>query len=313
MLTVLLATKNRAPILRDVLESYCRLQAPAAGWKLVVADNGSTDQTLQLLDSFARRLPMQSVSEAKPGKNFALNSALKFLEGDLAVFTDDDAFPAADWLLRLRQAADTHAEYSMFGGTVLPRWEIPPPPWVQWIKDPGPVYTLSDPSLKEGSVEPFLVFGPNMAIRSRIFESGVRFDTSIGPSGTSYPMGSETEILMRLGRQGEKAWHVHGAVVEHLVREQQMTQDWVLQRAIRFGRGQYRLSSGVKLWNGIPRHLLRDIPKEFARIGAAWLTLQPGAAFRSRWRLNVLRGKAMEARMMARERNAGPGSTVSTG
>jgi len=253
------------------------------------------------LASFVDRLPLCSVSEARLGKNFALNTGLGHIEGDLVVLTDDDAFPAPDWLVELRKAADSQPAYSMFGGSVLPRWEVSPPSWIGWVKDPGPVFTLTDPSLNEGPVEPFLVFGPNMAIRNRIFQSGVRFDTSIGPGGASYAMGSETEILLRLGRQGEKAWHAPRAVVEHLVRKEQLDKQWILQRAIRWGRGQCRLSSSVVLWMGVPRHLLRDVPKEILRMGAAWLTFRPGAAFRAHWRLNVLRGKAMEARTLAHE------------
>ncbi len=313
MLTVLLATRNRAQILRNVLESYCQLQSPASGWKLVVVDNGSTDQTAEILASYSTRLPIFSLREQKLGKNFALNTGLALLEGDLAVFTDDDAFPRTDWLLQLRKAAASQPAYSMFGGTVIPRWEAPPPSWISWIKDPGPVFTLTDPSLKEGQVAPFLVFGPNMAVRASIFQSGVRFDTTIGPSGSSYPMGSETEILLRLGRQGQKAWFTPGAVVEHLIRREQMTQPWVLHRAIRWGRGQYRLSAQVKSWMGIPRHLFRDVPKEIIRMGTAWLTFNPGARFRARWRLNVLRGKAIEARITARERNTQQQSALSAG
>src|SRR5271165_120774 len=163
MLTVLLATRNRERILRDVMEAYCQLQAPPSGWKLVVVDNGSTDQTSQVLASFADRLPLHCVLEPKPGKNVALNAGLDLVEGDLAVFTDDDTFPRADWLLQIRKAADTHTAHSLFGGVILPRWEVPPPNWLAWIDDSGPLYTITDPSLKEGPIDPVLVFGPNMA------------------------------------------------------------------------------------------------------------------------------------------------------
>ncbi len=125
MLTVLMATRNRARILGEVLDSYGRLQPPSSGWKLVVVDNGSTDETAPVIASFANRLPLHSVREPKLGKNFALNTALGLVEGDLVVFTDDDAFPASDWLLQLRKAADTQPGYSMFGGTIVPRWEAP--------------------------------------------------------------------------------------------------------------------------------------------------------------------------------------------
>ena len=81
MLTVLFATRNRARILPDVLESFCHLQSPPSGWKLVVVDNGSTDDTPPVIASFANRLPLQYASEPTLGKNFALNTGVALVEG----------------------------------------------------------------------------------------------------------------------------------------------------------------------------------------------------------------------------------------
>lgn len=116
VLTVLLATKNRAQLLSRVLESFCSLETPDSGWKLVVVDNGSTDESTKVLESFRGRLPLQALIEANPGKNSALNAGLRFIEGDLTVLTDDDVFPRSDWLVQLRKAANAHPEFTMFGG-----------------------------------------------------------------------------------------------------------------------------------------------------------------------------------------------------
>src|SRR5438105_6746631 len=145
MLTVLLATRNRAAILRETLGAFCNLQEPASGWKLVIADNGSRDQTSAVLAWYANRLPLQVVSEPTGGKNSALNVGLGLVEGDLTVFTDDDTFPKRDWLIELRKAADAQPMYSLFGGAVVPRWESPPPAWVEWLEQ-GPTFALTDPS-----------------------------------------------------------------------------------------------------------------------------------------------------------------------
>jgi glycosyltransferase involved in cell wall biosynthesis len=309
MLTVLFATRNRASILRDVLECFCGLNPPASGWKLVVIDNGSTDETQQVLDSFLNRLPLHPLYEPALGKNSALNKGLGLIEGDLTVFTDDDVFPRPDWLLQLRKTADDQPSYSIFGGAILPRWETPPPLWTKWI-DLGPVFTITPASLKDGDMPPMMVQGPNMAVRSSVFSSGTYFDISIGPRGADYPMGSESELVLRLCGQGHKPFHVRAAVVEHFVRNQQLNKDWVLRRAIRFGRGLYRLSPDIKLWFGLPRHAFRDFPKEAAYIVAAWLLMRPDSLFRSRWRFNILRGKCIEARNVARERQLQKQSTL---
>ena len=159
--------------------------------------------------------------------------------------------------------------------------------------------------MEEGELPPAhvtLVQGPNMAIRASIFQSGTRFNTSIGPSGSNYPMGSETELILRLHRQGHRAWHVNRAVVEHLVRQEQLNKAWVLRRAIRFGRGWGRMAPNPKQWLGIPRYLVRDVPKEALHMAAATVLLNPKARFQAHWRLNYLLGEGYEALVMDRER-----------
>jgi glycosyltransferase involved in cell wall biosynthesis len=319
MLTVLLATRNRSQILHDVLRSFSHLEAPPAGWKLVVVDNGSTDETAQVIASFNDRLPLHSRYEPKLGKNFALNTGLEIVEGDLVVFTDDDVFPHTDWLVQLRKAADAHLNYSMLSGVIFPRWEAPPPRWIEWV-DPsdigqrreghplGPVYTLTDPAQKEGPLPPYMVFGPNMAIRTNIFESGMRFDPAIGPRGANYPMGGETELVMRISRKGHKAWHVSGAVVEHLIRKEQLQKAWILERGVRWGRGYYRVFKANqvdarKLWMGIPRRLVRDLLKEGIFTAMALVSFRPKELFGARWRFNFLWGQAMEARNILGEQD----------
>ena len=306
MLTVLLATKNRGSLLQQTLQAFCGLRAPSSGWKLIVVDNGSTDATSNILASFANRLPLKPVYEPAGGKNSALNAGLGLMEGDLAVFTDDDVFPHPDWLVELRKAADAQPDYSLFGGAVVPRWELPPPPWVQWLEQ-GPAFALTDPSLAEGPIPPYLVFGPNMAIRATVFQSGVRFDPSIGPRSSTYPMGSETELTLRLSQSGHKAWHVATAVVEHLIRDYQLRQSWVLKRAVRHGRGQFRLDyeriyRPYPCWFGVPRTFFRQIlDQEKMRI-KAWLRSDPRELFSASWRRNFLWGQVIEARISHRDR-----------
>jgi glycosyltransferase involved in cell wall biosynthesis len=301
MLTVLLATRNRANILREVLEAYSKLQVPESGWKLVVIDNGSTDRTQEVLASMAKELPLVSIVEPRPGKNFALNTGLDHAEGDLIVLTDDDAFPAKDWLISLRKAADERPEFAMFGGLVSARWETPPPSWVRWVKV-GPVYTISDSSLVEGPIEPYHIFGPNMAVRAAVFEKGIRFDTTIGPTSSSYAMGSETELVLRLSEQGYRGWFVEGAMVEHFIRKEQLEIEWVLRRGVRYGRGHYRLfglkqDAGKRSRIAVTLQFAYLALRQAARVAVSFLSRNEEALFLARWRLSFLLGQMEEARL----------------
>ena len=300
MLTVLFTTHNGIRTLRPVLDAYLALQTPQGGWKLVIVDNASTDGSADIVAAYRGRLPLILLSEEKLGKNAALNAGLAHVEGDLVVLTDDDALPRSDWLVNIRSAADSHSAYSIFGGVVLPHWEITPPDWIlKWVPL-GPVFTLTPPSMRDEPMDPSLVFGPNMAVRTKVFEDGFRFDSTIGPQGKNYAMGSETEFVRRLARHGHRAWHISNAVVEHWIRDFQMTRSWILGRAIRFGRGAYRLrrleqQAQMPSWFGVPRYLFRETLRQAALLSKALLISSGERAFRARWELNVLRGQITEA------------------
>jgi hypothetical protein len=307
MLTVLIATRNGSRTMTGVLDAFARLQVPSSGWKLVVVDNGSTDRTREIIESFQTVLPVTYVFEASLGKNAALNTGLAHVDGDLVVFTDDDVFPRPDWLIQLRAAADDHPSYTMFGGVILPRWEVEPSPWLEWVP-PAPVFSLTDSRLKEGPTDPGFLHGANMAIRAEVFNGGTRFDASIGPRGADYPMGSEAELLQGLKRQGHKAWHVQEAVIEHFIRDYQMDQSWVLSRAIRFGRGQFLLSKSAEpaaapSWLGMPPVYFLRMFKRLVMIAVAWLKSNEQELLVARWELNYFWGHIIEARLWRRRRH----------
>jgi L-malate glycosyltransferase len=300
MLTVLIATRNGEDTLPRVLPAYRELDPPPGGWRMVIVDNGSTDRSGAILQAHRASLPLTPHFEALPGKNAALNAGLALVSGDLVVLTDDDTIPRPDWLRRLRAAADDHPEFDVFGGRIELRWPRPPDAWL--LRVPlSPVYGET-PDLESGPVRPTWVFGGNMAIRKRVFDAGYRFDSTIGPRGSDYVQGSEVELSRRLAEAGYKAWHCRDAVVEHLIHADQMTEEWVLRRAQRFGRGSYRLAAAPARslrmpLVGVPAGLVWGLVKSALRVGLASLRGDREASFRARWDWNLLIGKAREARL----------------
>ena len=306
MITVMIATYNGEKTLETVLNAYCRLEMPRANWKLILVDNGSDDNTKELVLKFEHLLPLKYLFEQRRGKNAALNTGLSEIEGDLVVFTDDDIIPQPDWLNQLELAADSQPSYSMFGGSILPEWESLPEEWLlSWI----PIkltYGILDDLSGDGPIEYNLVFGGNMALRSKIFEMGYKFNESIGPNGTNYAQGSETQLCKRLHKDGFKAWHCKGAIVKHMIQASHMTKSWTLKRAIRFGRGQYRLGREYpnckSFFGGMPIRLFWRIAKRIYFIGKAKLSKSEENIYRAYWKFNYDIGVGLEARAIYKER-----------
>jgi len=301
VLTVFIATSHRPATLERVLSAYTQLVPPEGGWKVVVIQNGGDDGSVQVARSFSERLPLVFFSEPRKGKNGALNAGLRELDGDLAVFSDDDCLPDDDWLVRFRTAADSHPEYAVFGGAITPLWSREPEDWILRCVRLGPMFALTEPTWQEGPCDPARVWGPNMAIRAAPFEKGFRFDEDVGPDGSeTYAMGGETELTLRLAIAEQlKCWHCADARVRHIVTPAMMTRGWVLRRSFRLGRclfresrqrGAARESPVHRRPVSIHRYLVRNLAAlPLARTSRAdrWLA--------ARWHLSLSAGWLFEA------------------
>ncbi len=229
-----MATRNRCQILQKTLDTFLLIQPPPAGWELIIVDNASTDDTPNLLASYAKRLPLTSLQCPRPGKNYALNAAIRHVHGDFVILTDDDILAQPDWLLRYAELAEVHPDYSIFGGRIDPEW---PPCSISLanLSIPiGPAFAVHPADIPDGPIKVGMIWGPNMALRRSIFDNGYRFNPRIGPSPGHYVMGSETELLVRLAESGHRAWFSNSVVVRHQIRPQQLTLRWISGRAARF-------------------------------------------------------------------------------
>jgi L-malate glycosyltransferase len=292
LLTVMMATRNGARTLPVVLDAYVKLRPPEGGCSIVIADNGSTDGTKDIIHAFAQWLPLTYVYEPTPGKNRALNAALSAAAGDLIVFTDDDAVPRADWLQQLRAAADKYVDFHMFGGRIVPRWLSPPEAWISTLVPLSIVYGIS-PDLPAGPVGRQCLFGANMAVRKTIFDLGYRFDPTIGPRGADYAQGGEAELTLRLDRAGYRAWFCPDAVVEHMIGPDHLREQWILGRARRYGRGRIRRDASER---SDLVAILFHLAVQAMRIATAQARRDRPGLFRARWGWHYLLGQAQELR-----------------
>jgi hypothetical protein len=209
-----------------MLATLGALTPPSDGWKVVAVDNGSTDDSLNILEQHAGRIPMTVLREPRRGKNIALNAGLALAEGDIIAFTDDDIILPRDWLVSIENVAASRAEYDIFGGAIYPIWEEPPPAWVlQWV----PKDFLGWTDFPEGPVVAYSIWGGNMAVRAAVFREH-KFAEGV-------EIGTETEFTMRSEGSGHRCWHFHASPVGHIIRRYQFTPEWLADRAYKHGRG----------------------------------------------------------------------------
>lgn len=267
--SILFATYKRGEILRTTLDSLTRLSPCQFSYEIIVIDNACESQAEQLVNSYRGLLPIHYLQEPSPGKNSALITGLAQATGDILIFTDDDIIAEPEWLRELVTGIRRMPDYDLFGGRILPHLPEGARDESGLLQRDGSfiksAYVIADWNIPEGPIKAGHIWGPNMAVRRRVFASGITFDPAIGPNGTNYIMGSESDFLNRAAARGFKGAYIPAAVVRHQIRPEQLNVNWLAGRAFRWGRGSVRRSppkSKLMLFNA-PFYLYRKLLIEY--------------------------------------------------
>jgi GT2 family glycosyltransferase len=271
-LALIIATADRPEALATTLRGLTACELPERVLHVVVADNGTDAGTRRVCREAYPGLRVEHLRVSRRGKTIAQNQAVQAASADLLAFTDDDVEFDARWLVELYRAAHDWPDHLLFGGRVTPIWPESYPEHLEGSAYLGLLFTRLDlgEEVEEGPRPAFRPLGPNMAVRRKAFELGIRFDESIGPGSEGLPMGDELDITFQLEALGRPAVYVPASHVYHRVRENQLSLRWQLRRALNYGRMLAYFdgsSSGASLL-GIPRWILRAIPERCA--SAAW-------------------------------------------
>ena len=294
-ISVLFATFKRPKILAKSLDGYLSIAEGSFTWELIVIDNADNPETREVIQQYEKRLNLRYLVEKKPGKNNAINKGLDFAGGKLIVFTDDDVIPSENWLGEIQAGATRWPNNILFGGKILPHYPVEHLP--SFI-DPNEgffqsAYCIADWPLPEGPYNPRKVWGANMAIRGSVFDGGVKFNPSVGPSGTQYIMGSEIELVRRLVAMGQEPVYLPKASVYHQIRENQLEKKWLYGRAFRYGRGrayEFRHDNATQLM-GAPRYMYRQACTTYIKHLLLFLRGNRNGSLRAKFDYWQLRGQ----------------------
>jgi len=92
-ISVVIATKDRAAFLERALESLAQ-QSNAPAFEVIVADNGSTDDTPGVVERAASKVPysLRRIEAGASNRAFARNAGVACASGALILFIDDDVW-----------------------------------------------------------------------------------------------------------------------------------------------------------------------------------------------------------------------------
>lgn len=237
MLSLILAIHNGAETLPRTLSALTRLAQPSEGLEIIAVDNASTDQTSEILASYASKLAMTVLYEPRQGKSFALNKGIEHAKGDFIVFTDDDIIPEVNWLTAYMDAVKRHPGIGIFAGQVRHEWDSPPPPWLKYLASVGKSYAGTPIDMGEQTVVASAVKGANlMVLRSTMAQTRFAENAGVNFCGQGQSTGGEDTLFAREIAAGDNdIVFVPDACIRHIVRANQVGIKPVFARYLRIG------------------------------------------------------------------------------
>jgi cellulose synthase/poly-beta-1,6-N-acetylglucosamine synthase-like glycosyltransferase len=206
--SLIICTRDRCQQLARCLESVGRIifERP---WELIVIDNGSVDETASVVTKFAETSAISIVYklEGRCGKSNALNTAIGMARGEIVAFTDDDCYPAPDFLDRVWSAFDDRSVGYITGRIMLH----------DATDAPVTIYESTTPLTFPG--RSFISAGPisgaNMAFRRSVLIEIGGFDPFFGPGSLSQAVAEDLDAAGRASAIGWKGQYRPEVIVRH--------------------------------------------------------------------------------------------------
>lgn len=128
--TLVIASYNRANALRRLLPWLVAQKFARDQWEVIVVVDGSTDDTMQVLEDFAAQnlLPLQYFSRENGGAAKARHDGIMRAKGQRIIIIDDDMEPVPEFLLEHVQAASMAPHNTVVIGMIAPtqNWQSKP-------------------------------------------------------------------------------------------------------------------------------------------------------------------------------------------
>jgi glycosyltransferase involved in cell wall biosynthesis len=206
-ISLVVCTRNRAARLERTLQAF-ELMRCDAPWELIVVDNGSVDHTDQVLRDFQSRTELNVLlgREPRPGLCRARNKACSVARGEIVAFTDDDCYPATDFLLQISNCF-REVDIGFMGGRVL----LHDPTDLQLTLLRGGDRINFPP---RSAIWPGQIIGANMAFRKKVLNRIGGFDERFG-AGAPLRSAGDSDAVARASAEGYAGAYDPRPVVYH--------------------------------------------------------------------------------------------------
>ncbi len=266
LLSIIIATRNRAPFLARCLESLARVTFDRDAFEVLVVDNASEDRTRQVFEAEAgrTRVPLRYVLEPRKGLSRARNRGVEAAVGGYVVFLDDDLTVTPGTLRAYQEHFCTRGD-AIVQARIIPQFMSSAPRWL--TREQLPKYGQVDQGDRPGPLRGHL-HGVSFGVARHVFQRIGTFREDLGAGAIG--LGEDTEFGLRAEAAGFHAAYAPGALVYHWIPPSRVTRTAFLRRAYLSGLCQPLL----RTYDDATLRMLLSLGKDGLKrlLGAVWAT-----------------------------------------
>ncbi|MCX5829831.1 MAG: glycosyltransferase [Deltaproteobacteria bacterium] len=271
LLSVIIPTRNRAQRIGDLLDSLAVQNPVPFRWEVLVIDNGSTDQTSQIVHQKMSELPIKIryIHEPRLGLHHGRHRGANEAEGSFVGYLDDDMVLAPTWIQGVDMVASDKAVAVV--GRILPKWEAKPPEWLLKMASNGVFGYLGllDLGGEKKPIDPMLVFGGNCFLPKKIvFSLGGFHPDGVPTEHLRWRGDGETALMSRFKKAGYRAYYDPCATAYHIIPASRLTIEYICNRA--YNQGISRSFSDIRHNGGLmlqpSPETTENLYKQFTRV-----------------------------------------------
>lgn len=226
-LSVGLCTYNRAKLVINTLKTIKEQSLNCDKFEIIVIDNNSSDNTKEVVETFAKEndnLQIVYAKEEKQGISHARNRAYLEASGDFIVYIDDDELAKKDWLENYYTFIQDNLDTAIVAGKIevlypknqTPNWNS------QYIENWHGRYNFGDDPFKitQDLINKHKAYYPNngnMAVSVEFLKGVGGFDITLGRKEKSLAGGEDTKLGKVALSMGKSILYNPYSLIEHII------------------------------------------------------------------------------------------------
>ena len=232
IVSVIIPTYNRSAYIQKTIRSIINQNYPKDLYEIIVVDNNSSDETGIIIRKESEESPVEIhyVEESLQGVHYARNSAAKIARGEILYFTDDDMIADSNLLSSLVYSFSIDPLVGSATGKILPRFEVPPPRWVERCLINGylSLTELNRPEQFIISTNGDMVYSCHQAVLRDVFFKAGGFN----PENTAgvWIGDGETGLNLKIKALGYRFAYTATSIIYHIIPQERMTLSYLVRR-----------------------------------------------------------------------------------